>query len=83
MPEFTYEAIDKSGTTSTGTIVARDSADIRAVVRPETPCSTPFTRPAHVRTTASAVGLNGRRWGLAQRVDASAGIGVFERQADG
>lgn len=33
MPEFTYEALDRSGKTTTGTITARDSADAAARVR--------------------------------------------------
>ncbi len=33
MPDFTYEALDKSGSTTTGTITARDSADAAVKVR--------------------------------------------------
>src|ERR1044071_6914192 len=33
MPEFTYEALDKAGTTTKGTISARDSQDAAVRVR--------------------------------------------------
>ncbi|MCS6776310.1 MAG: type II secretion system F family protein [Chloroherpetonaceae bacterium] len=69
MPEFTYEALDRSGKTTTGTITARDSADAAARVRAMGVFPTyvgtgkPPKNGASVLPATRAIAQNGRKAG--------------------